>query len=43
MVDLIHQAVEKGSEKKREEAGLEDPWESRGSMARAGNKGGRTG
>lgn len=29
------QAIENGSEKKREEAGLEDPWESRRSMARA--------
>lgn len=31
----MHQAIEIGSETKGGEAGLEDPWESRGSMARA--------
>lgn len=35
MVYLNCQGIEKGSGKKREEAGLEDPWESGGSMARA--------
>lgn len=34
MVDLKRQAIEKGSEKKREGAGLEDPWEFRGNTAK---------
>lgn len=34
MVDLKSQATEKGSEEKGVRVGLEDPWESRGGMAR---------
>lgn len=33
----MHQAIEIGSEKKGGEAGLEDPWESRGSKGFSGS------